>query len=270
MLVFGENGSGKSSVLVALREFFNRVAGPPTFDNFRNVFTRDPVGQPLTSGRVCMEFDDSSGLHTWDIVRDVRPISAPAVAEAALRFGSVDYRDMLKTSFVHATGYPNLFGLLVNGVLARMPVTVAGRQTTLGDVAEDMRQAKPCGHYARVLRKADAACLALNTALVNHIPPLAAAANQILSAFGNIGVTFQLIPPPLPQITLMDRMGMRIAASGKASSRSQGRRGRTRQRFIYEHEYFRPRAAPRRTSPLYVARWAQRYHYRENPLGYQY
>ena len=80
-----------------------------------------------------------------------------------------------------------------------MPVTVAGRQTTLGKVAEEMRQAKPYGHYARVLRNADAACLTLNTALVNHIPPLATAANQILSAFGDIGVTFQLIPPPLPE-----------------------------------------------------------------------
>ena len=196
MLLFGENGSGKSSVFVALREFFNTGTRPPAFQDFRNVFTADATGQPLTSGRVSLEFDDNSGLHTWDISQNVRPLSAPAVADAALRFGAVDYRAMLKTSFVHTSGYPNLFGLLVKGVLARMPVTAAGRQTTLGKVAEDLR--KPNGHYSTRLRKVDDACLALNTVLVNHIPPLATVANQILYAFGDIGVTFRLIPPPLP------------------------------------------------------------------------
>ncbi len=199
LLLFGENGSGKSSLFVALREFFDLRMNPAPFGRFRNVFTRDATGQPLTCGRVGVEFDDGTGLHTWDIVNDVRPHAAQPVADTALRFGAVDYRAMLKTNFVHESGYPNLFDLLVNGVLNRMPVLVAGgAQTTLGDLDARMRAAKPERHYPSQLAKVDAACLALNQALQNHLPQVVATANQILSVFGNIGVTFQLIPPPLP------------------------------------------------------------------------
>src|SRR5436190_11771596 len=92
LLLFGENGSGKSSIFVALREFFNRATTPRPFQEFRNVFTTDPAGQPLTTGKVSVEFEDGTGLHTWDIGANVRPVAAPPVADASLRFGAVDYR----------------------------------------------------------------------------------------------------------------------------------------------------------------------------------
>lgn len=199
LLLFGENGSGKSSLFVALREFFDLRLNPVPFTKFRNVFTNDANGQPLTTGRVTVEFDDGTGPHTWDIGQNVRPHAAQPVADAALRFGAIDYRAMLKTNFVHESGYPNLFDLLVNGVLNRMPVLVAGgTQTTLGTLVTGMRAAKPLRHYASRLAQVDAACLALNQALHNHLPQVVANANQILSVFGNMGITFQLIPPPLP------------------------------------------------------------------------
>jgi predicted ATP-dependent endonuclease of OLD family len=52
LLLFGENGSGKSSLFVALREFFDLKPNPAPFDRFRNVFTLDGAGHPLTCGRV--------------------------------------------------------------------------------------------------------------------------------------------------------------------------------------------------------------------------
>jgi len=83
LLLFGENGSGKSSIAIALREFFNRATNAKPFDDFRHVFTYDTAGQPLTTGHVSVEFDDGS-VHQWPI-GGARPMGA-AVAEAALRF----------------------------------------------------------------------------------------------------------------------------------------------------------------------------------------
>lgn len=144
LLLYGENGSGKSSLFVALREFFQASWQAKPFKDFRHAFTKDTAGNDLTTGKVAVEFDDGTGVHSWDITTNTRPRQVPQVAEASLRFGTVDYRDMLRTNVFHERGYPNLYNSLVEGILRRLPVLSGGTQTTLGALADRMANASVC------------------------------------------------------------------------------------------------------------------------------
>lgn len=193
LLLFGENGSGKSSLLIALKEFFNRSGTSAAFSSFRNVFTF-AGGVPLTSGKISVEFDDNSGEHTWDIVSNIRPLADPPVNAAALRFGSLDYRMMLAFTSANNAGGLDLFSALIDGVLRRMPVVVNGLTTTFGHLLDQMRQAKPRRHTVRTMQFVQGACDRLNTAIQNFLPAVLAEANHLMNTFHHQGVTFQLVP----------------------------------------------------------------------------
>jgi energy-coupling factor transporter ATP-binding protein EcfA2 len=196
LLLFGENGSGKSSLFLALREFFQPGLQGRPFKDFRHAFTKDAAGNDLATGKVAIEFDDGSGVHAWDIVQDVRPRQVAQVSEASLRFGAVDYRETLRTNIFHEQGYPNLYKPLVEGILRRLPVIADGRQTTLGALSDNMLSSRPRwgkNHTWRVMEKLDAARTAFNEALANHLPAVVTEANRCLAGFGDLGMTFQLI-----------------------------------------------------------------------------
>jgi ABC-type dipeptide/oligopeptide/nickel transport system ATPase component len=195
LLLYGENGSGKSSVFHALSEYFNRNLHAPTFNFQKNVFTKDPTtNNPLQTGKVAVEFDDNSGLHAWDIVTNRKP-SSISYTDAAQRFVKIDYRAMLQTNFVHKIGTPNLYTLLVDGILKQLPVTISGgRMSTLGHLVEIMRAAVPVRHTPRKLSAITTAITDVNTALIGHLPAVVTEANGILAAFGSLGIGFDLIP----------------------------------------------------------------------------
>lgn len=197
LLLFGENGSGKSSLFLGLREFFRPGTQGRPFKDFRHAFSKDANGNDLTTGKVAIEFDDGAGVHSWDIVTDMRPTLVAQVAEAALRFGAVDYRETLRTNIFHEQGYPNLYKPLVEGILRRLPAIADGRQTTLGVLADSMTSSQPRwgkNHTWRVMKKLEAAKKAFNEALTNHLPAVVKEANRCLAGFGDLGMTFQLIP----------------------------------------------------------------------------
>jgi predicted ATP-dependent endonuclease of OLD family len=63
LLVYGENGSGKSSLFQALREFFR--AGkqpPPAYSQFKNIFIAPATAPPAPgNGRVSLELMETTG-----------------------------------------------------------------------------------------------------------------------------------------------------------------------------------------------------------------
>ena len=193
LLLFGENGAGKSSILIALREFFNLSSAASGFATFRNVFTTQG-GAPLTTGQVTIEFDDGAGPLTWNIVQDIRQTSVPSVASAALRLGILDYRLMQQTNSAHASNEPNLFEILISNVLKRMPVTSGGRQTTFGALLDRMHGLTPKYRTAPAIQRVNDACTDLSVAIATHLPTVVTEANAILSGLGQPGLAFQLTP----------------------------------------------------------------------------
>lgn len=62
LLLYGENGSGKSSLYLAMREFFNLDPMADKYETYCNLFTEDEIGP---RGSICVELDNARRLR-WD------------------------------------------------------------------------------------------------------------------------------------------------------------------------------------------------------------
>lgn len=114
LLVYGENGSGKSSLYQALNLFF---APPTDFANHKNIFVH------TDDGYVKLEIGTNrktAKVYEWEEAS--HPFSERLIVEASKAKGFLDYRALLETHFVHRhTEHINIFNLLINTLLANIP-----------------------------------------------------------------------------------------------------------------------------------------------------
>src|SRR2546426_2195579 len=112
LLLFGENGSGKTSLFRALRDLMATKPPPDNFADLCHFFapgTEGFVSIGLTAG--------STNEFRWDY-GDPHPRETggqPYVLFAE-RCRFLDYRALLETNFVHRKRTPNLYRLLINDV----------------------------------------------------------------------------------------------------------------------------------------------------------
>jgi len=116
--LYGENGSGKSSLYQAL----NLCLAPTTaIGDHRNIFVT------TNDGSVILEIGDGTNPPDkleWD--ETSHPYTRPLIVEASKTKGFLDYRSLLETHFVHRRALNvNIFDLLVINLLANIenPVT---------------------------------------------------------------------------------------------------------------------------------------------------
>ena len=123
-LIYGENGSGKTSVYHALREFFNISADPRPFHQFKYRYS------PHNDGFVAITFSDGT-RHQWSYGAE-RPVTADLVAQTARRKGCLDYRALLRTNFLHGRKRVNIFDLVVDDLWREFPISTPGGTATIG------------------------------------------------------------------------------------------------------------------------------------------
>lgn len=202
LLVYGENGSGKSSLFHALREFFRPTTQP--IDPFKNQFTQG-------NGGVCsvdLVFSDGTNA-TWSgrTLRVVPSAKRNDLLGAALRCSALDYRAILDTNYLHNfdskpfltaaddLAIPkrprriNLFRVAVESLLGGYRVTPPGgavTQTTIRDLwLEVERQTKRIGETASSTpRGVTAACLAFNQGINTALQELNPFLQPMLDAMG--------------------------------------------------------------------------------------
>lgn len=133
LLMYGENGAGKSSIFHALNEFFSVEHYEPAqrkavLDELKNKYKK-------TDDKACyveVEFANCDGRVRWDETRhpvDIvtkgtgASVADTRVVEAALRKAFFDYRALLETNFRHRKGPINLFDVTVNLLLRDYPAT---------------------------------------------------------------------------------------------------------------------------------------------------
>ncbi len=121
LLVYGENGSGKSSLYLALKFFLE--SGVPensednrnrAFETHQNIFTEDP-------GHIKLHFRSESQREkdTYKWSRDVKEITDELISETSKAKGFLDYKVLLETHYLHRENDSvNLFDLLVEVLLA--------------------------------------------------------------------------------------------------------------------------------------------------------
>jgi energy-coupling factor transporter ATP-binding protein EcfA2 len=161
LLVYGENGSGKSSIFHALRHFFD--LRPPIIASVKNVFS----GRDINQFKVEVTFNDETPLVSWSSARHPSQIPGadPRVTETARRKSCLDYRALLDTNYMHGENRPNLFEVSVARLLADFPITVeGGTVTTIGELWSEVEKAKPW-NYNHSLERIQKACVDFNEGL---------------------------------------------------------------------------------------------------------
>jgi energy-coupling factor transporter ATP-binding protein EcfA2 len=186
LLVYGENGAGKSSIFHALSDFFS-LKQNRDLRAYKNVFS----GEPETNCSVEVEFNDGAPSAKWFMQAGTgaigtMPLSShviggagpaherhPAtiggggdmrVTQAALRRAALDYRALLDTNYKQGDGAINLFDIAVKQLLTDFPVAVAGGTTrSIGELWRSVQQAKPAKHTKTALVGVNQACADFNS-----------------------------------------------------------------------------------------------------------
>jgi energy-coupling factor transporter ATP-binding protein EcfA2 len=186
LLVYGENGSGKSSLFRAVQEFFSRKRPAKTFAELKN--NAEPS---VTDGHVTVHFD-SGDIQTWQH-GGVRQVAAPPSSQVALQLGCLDYRSLLETNFSHRGDTVNLFDIAVNRLVECLEVPVAGGGTArIGDLWRDVLASRPSRNSRNRVVRCQGCLAKFNGAFRQILGPLVQKATDLLRGFPGCGFDLAL------------------------------------------------------------------------------
>ena len=185
LIVYGENGSGKSSLYLALKFFLESGMDPADVDNKNANFETHQNIFIENAGHIKLSLRAHQGakMDTYEWSHDVKETSDDLIIEASKAKGFLDYRDLLETHYLHHKNPTvNVFNLLVKTLLAN---TVSRR--TDRSLAEDWTSVQP--PFPR--RGATTQITSLerrvenfNDELASRLDILQMKASEILSKFG--------------------------------------------------------------------------------------
>ena len=185
LLVYGENGSGKSSLYLALKYFLESGADEDNednintdFENHQNIFTEDPGHIKL-----CFRSEPQLEKDTYEWSRDVKETTDELIVETSKAKGFLDYKSLLETHYVHREGETvNLFGLLVKTLLADTvnPVT----ERTLAEDWNAIQPPFPRRGAKHQIADIERRIVNFNRELTNRLAELSPKVSEILNKFG--------------------------------------------------------------------------------------
>lgn len=207
LLIYGENGSGKTSIFIALTEMLRhpapRKGNPPT--PWENVF----AGADAGPWSVALDFTNktrvvwnAAGVTGTSVREDGRLTLGTQIRnEAALMSAALDYRSLLDTNYRHDEGEVNLFDVLVTRLLASCGITSPGvppfptgtAQVRVSDYWKILLGLRRAIGWSQASVPANilAACTAFNQGLNALLGSLTSEANALLSALGHPNLKIQ-------------------------------------------------------------------------------
>ena len=116
LLVYGENGSGKTSLYLALKFFLeSSVNDSIDFERYQNIFISEEGYIKL---HLRADKDIKEDTYEWSqaVTRETKD---QLILDASKAGGFLDYKELLKTNYLHhGRDSVNLFDLLINALLA--------------------------------------------------------------------------------------------------------------------------------------------------------
>lgn len=168
LLVYGENGSGKSSLYLALKLFLESSEEAHQFEAHRNIFHADDGYIKLN-----LRANARSKQHTYEWSRTVKETEDLLISDASKSKGFLDYKVLLETHYVHREEEDvNVFKLLVENLLANTVNPLTNR--TLSEEWEALQQ----------VPQMEAQIENFNGELASRLNELQTLAAEILRKFG--------------------------------------------------------------------------------------
>ena len=125
LLVYGENGSGKSSLYMALNLFLESAVHNHQFEDYQNIFIKDNESGYI---RLCLRADPRSKQYTYEWSKTVKETNDLRIVDASRAKGFLDYKALLATHYTQREKEAvNVFDLLVNTLLANTIGTTRGK-----------------------------------------------------------------------------------------------------------------------------------------------
>ena len=180
LLVYGENGSGKSSLYMALNLFLESAVHNHQFEDYQNIFIKDNESGYI---RLCLRADPRSKQYTYEWSKTVKETNDLRIVDASRAKGFLDYKALLATHYTQREKEAvNVFDLLVNTLLANTIGTTRGK--SLSDDWAGVQQA-----IAELKKKIQAEELEeqiqnFNNRLAGELKELRKQASEILGKFG--------------------------------------------------------------------------------------
>ena len=181
LLVYGENGSGKTSLYLALKSFLESSEGGHQFKPFQNIFNSDDGYIKLH-----LRADAQSKQSTYEWSETVKDeTNDQLLIDASRTKGFLDYKDLLETHYLHReNNVVNVFDLLVKTLLAN----TVSRETDRS-LAEDWASIQP--PFPDQIAAPEEQIANFNDELANRLTDLQTKASEILGKFG-YNVAFDL------------------------------------------------------------------------------
>ena len=189
LLIYGENGSGKSSLYLALKRFLESSGtSSHRFEKDRNRFIEDVDDAGYI--KLGLRASQHSKQETYEWSESVRETEDELIIEASRTKGFLDYKDLLETHYVHRENNTvNVFNLLVKTLLANTVSTLTNR--TLAADWADIQSPYPRRNATVQIATLESLIENFNTELKTRLAELQPKASEILGKFGhNVDIKF--------------------------------------------------------------------------------
>ena len=189
LLIYGENGSGKTSLYKALELFLDSSETDSIeFIDYKNIFATD-------DGYVRLHFTPHSNLqketYEWSEMEDaLNDTKVQPIIEASKAKGFLDYKALLHTHYLHyASNTVNVFDLLIENLLANVINDRTGQ--SISEEWQNISEQIPLAptHDVDIF---EAQIDTFNIGLSNQLEALQTKASEILRKFGDEGASVTL------------------------------------------------------------------------------
>ena len=180
LLIYGENGSGKSSLLKAIELFIDSHVRDIAFDKHRNFFVSSSEGGHV---KISMRSAPSAPETTYEWSAITRETDAQVILDASKTKGSLDYKALLEVYFLHPKDLEiNLFNLLVTNLLSNSINSLTGQR--FGEEWADIQQNIPrSASHTRKIYNFEQRLNSFNQGLGSTLNQLKTEASDILQGF---------------------------------------------------------------------------------------
>ena len=180
LLIYGENGSGKSSLYMALNLFLESAIKDHQFEEHRNIFFKDDDSGYI---RLCLRANKHTKQYVYEWSKTIKETNDAIIIDASKTKGFLDYKGLLETHYIQRKEEAvNIFDLLVNNLLTNTINSVTNRN--FSDDWANIKQSIPRRNTKMQIAILEEQIQKFNVGLSDKLVELKNKASEVLSKFG--------------------------------------------------------------------------------------